>query len=86
MPDRKIHLLFDKLILGEEHPEVHKFKDAPAKLLGPKHRIYFHDHTTNLLLGVMYGPKAFLSGELHDMLDKHYTQQKRKTQKRRKRR
>ena len=78
MPDRKTHELIDKVFLGRAHPEVHKFKDAPARLLGPSHRKLFHDHITNMLLGLVYGPEAFIAGELHDLLDFSTTKLKRK--------
>lgn len=35
MPSHKVHRLIDKLILGKEYPQVHKFADA---ILGKGHR------------------------------------------------
>jgi hypothetical protein len=66
----KHHMLLDKAVLGKAMPEVHRFKDGPAKYLGKHHRRLFHDHLTNILLGMAYGPEAFISGELHDLLDR----------------
>lgn len=66
----KHHMLVDRMILGKAMPEVHRFKDGPAKYLGKNHRRLFHDHLTNMLLGAAYGPEAFISGELHDLLDR----------------
>lgn len=69
MPTREVHRKVDRLILGEEFPEVHRIKDLPAKFLGAKHRRLFHDVDTAVLLGAIYGPKAFLSALLHDLAD-----------------
>jgi hypothetical protein len=70
MPSHKIHRLIDRLVLGKEMEIVHLIKDHPYKLWpGKKHREWLHDRRTNLLLGVILGPKAFLSAELHDWAD-----------------
>jgi len=77
--------MIDRLFLGKEFDYVHKFKDAPARWLGPNHRKLFHDHMTNILLGIAYGPEAFIAGELHDWLDFSTTELKRKKAKKKKR-
>jgi len=64
-----VHKLLDLLVLGKKLGYVHRFKDAPYKVLGRKHRVLFHDHATNLMLGLLFGREAFISGELHDLLD-----------------
>jgi hypothetical protein len=78
----KHHMLLDKVVLGRAMPEVHRFKDGPAKYLGKHHRKLFHDHLTNILLGVVYGPEAFVSGELHDLLDRAESALKREIRRR----
>jgi len=83
MPSRKVHKLIDRIFLGEEFNEVHAFKDRPAKWLGKKHRKLFHDHITNLLIGVAFGEKAFLSAVLHDLVDFGSTEVKKKKRRRR---
>lgn len=72
MPSHKVHRAIDKLFLGKEFDMVHKLKDAPASIVGPSHRKYFHDHLTNALIGLAYGPQAFISAELHDWADKNF--------------
>jgi len=69
MEHRK-HRRLDKLVLGVELPEVHELKDRPYRVLGPRHRILFHDNESNLILGLLFGPKAALSGVLHDLADR----------------
>ena len=61
--------LCDK-ILGNGYEYVHKMKDKPSKYLGKGHRVLFHDHATNVAIGIISGdPKAFLAAELHDLMD-----------------
>ncbi len=73
MPSHKYHKTLNRLVLGDDFELVNLIKDAPYKLYpGKKHREYFHDRTTNLILGIVLGPKAFVAGELHDWLDKEF--------------
>lgn len=75
MPSHKIHRLIDKLVLGKEMEHVHLIKDAPYKIFpGKKHREWFHDRTTNLILGIFFGPEAFIAGELHDWADNTFVE------------
>jgi len=78
LPDRKTHEELTRRLLGRGYGEVHAIKDAPAKFLGARHRRLFHDHYTNIMLGAMYGPQAFVAGELHDLLDVVSTEAKRR--------
>jgi len=43
MPDHKLHLLVDHLVLGRGYPEVHKFLDQFQPVLQSNHRMYLHD-------------------------------------------
>jgi len=73
MPSHKYHKALNRLVLGDDYELVNLIKDAPYKLYpGKKHREYFHDRTTNLVLGLIFGPKGFLAGELHDWLDREF--------------
>ena len=73
MPSHKIHRLVDRLVLGEECEIVHLLKDHPYKVFpGKKHRQWYHDRRTNFIIGVILGPKAFVSAELHDWADKTF--------------
>lgn len=53
---------------------VDRFKDSPFKVLGRRHRILRHDPLTNILLAVeKRDPRAFLAGELHDLVDRGFS-------------
>jgi len=43
MPDHKLHLVVDHLVLGRGYPEVHKFLDQFQPVLQSNHRMYLHD-------------------------------------------
>jgi len=68
MPSHKLHRRVDRLILKKSFPKVHIAKDWPYVVLGPRHRILFHDMTTNFLIGLLYGREAFISACLHDSM------------------
>jgi len=69
MPSHRVHRALDRLVLGRELPFVHRFKDKPFKVLGRRHRVVFHDPATNIILGLLFGPEAMVSGFLHDLAD-----------------
>jgi len=69
MPSHRVHRAIDRLVLGRELPHVHRFKDKPYKVLGRRHRVVFHDPDTNIILGLLFGPEAMVSGFLHDLAD-----------------
>jgi hypothetical protein len=68
-----VDLVIEKLLLGRTYPEVHWLKDNPSKWMGSKHRKALHDLPSNLLVAVIEYPRdparAFLSAQLHDLLD-----------------
>jgi len=77
MPSHRYHRALAKLVLGDDYELVNLIKDAPYKLYpGKKHREFLHDRETNLWLGLLLGPRAFLAGELHDWLDKNFVEDK----------
>jgi hypothetical protein len=73
LPSRKEHVALDRLLLGKTYERIHLMKDKPSKWMGSKHRKALHDPVSNLLLALIEYPKdptrAFLSGQLHDLLD-----------------
>lgn len=73
MPSHKSHRLIDELVLKKQFPEVHWFKDRPYLYYGPHHRKVRHDHATNLMIGALLGSDAFISAEMHDLVDFSYS-------------
>lgn len=50
MPERRVHELDDLIFLGKKHPEVHKIMDLWSKHLGARHRKFFHDPISLIIL------------------------------------
>ena len=74
MPNRKVHNLLAKILLGKDYDEVNKLKDLPSIFLGPSHRTLFHDPLADVLIGYLYDdPKALLAAVLHDVVDKAFS-------------
>lgn len=46
MPDHKLHITFDTLVLGKPYPEVHKFMDSLQPIMQSNHRAMYHDEKT----------------------------------------
>jgi uridylate kinase len=76
MPARRDHVKRDIELFGEAFPEVHEIKDMPRFILREKHRRYFHDPKSNIVIGIIVGGgdpmrtvKAILSGFAHDADD-----------------
>lgn len=74
MPTRKIHNQVTALFFGEDTAKklewVCAMKDKPSKWLGRGHRVLFHDHATNLAIGIFSrDPTAWAIAELHDLVD-----------------
>jgi len=87
MPDNKTHRNVDRLLFGKEFVRVHHEKDVYAKVLGPSHRRIAHDPLSNLIIAVTQYPddplRAFLSAQVHDLIDVADTAQKRASHKKR---
>ena len=70
MPSHRVHKAINRAVLGNDWEIINILKDWPYRLFpGPKHRQFFHDDTTNLILGAIFGPDALLAGFLHDWAD-----------------
>ncbi len=90
MPDNKTHLSLDKLIFGKEFKKVHHEKDVYAQWLGPSHRRIAHDPISNVIIALTQYPndpvRAFLSAQMHDLIDVADTARKRASHKKPQRR
>lgn len=74
MPSRKVHNYIAKLFGIDEKfaNKINREIDLPAKYLGKKHRILFHDFdiSTYLLLAKYnFEPKAILAWYIHKFVD-----------------
>ncbi len=75
MPSRRVHEFFDRLVFGKTHPEVHRRLDGPSRLLGKKHRMFFHDPVSAAIVGYCIdGEEGALSALLHLLVDKTFNQ------------
>lgn len=80
MPSHYTHKKIDKIILGKEYPDVHKWIDEPVKWLGPRHRILRHDIGTIALR--YYGDRErTISAYMHLITDKYHSKYKRRRRK-----
>lgn len=62
----KEHRAIDKLVLGREYPDVHRFMDKPAYRMGPGHRRFRHDMRAVLYMALKHqDPRAGVSALLH---------------------
>lgn len=76
IPSHKLHKLVDKILLGKEYPEVHKFADL---VLGKGHRKKWGhgiEHTALLYLISKDKKKKAISHLAHVFLDKLETKNK----------
>ena len=70
MADRALHNYLCKKILGDEYDSINKFLDSPARVLGPNHRILFHDDETIGRIG-MFDFDSGMATMLHKILDEN---------------
>jgi hypothetical protein len=63
MPSQDIHEQIDLILFGKAFPEVHRAKDAPIEMLGPFHRLLYHDPLYSLT-----NPHPAVS-LMHDLVD-----------------
>ena len=73
MPSHSTHRYVSKLVTGEEHKEIDRFIDKPYRYYGPQHRKVRHDKDTSLILGVLFGSKALVASEIHQLADFSYS-------------
>ena len=73
MPSRRLHNIFNQILTGDTGNNINYIKDLPHLWLGKAHRQLGHDETTNLMLGLMFGPKAYVQSIAHDLLDRSIT-------------
>jgi len=80
-----IAMLFGKNV-AERYAWVHRYKDAPSRWLGVKHRVRRHGLLFDIMLGVLAkDPMVAVVGILHDIQDFMSTDLKRNLKKRRRR-
>jgi len=68
MPSHKVHRAIEKLILKKSHDDVHRIMDAPARILGKKHRLFLHDPISCFLL-FNDNPEKINAALLHVLVD-----------------
>jgi len=84
LPRRKVHEIACQLLLGRSYTRIHRAKDSMWRVEGVRHRRWWHNRATNIALALLLGdPKAFLAGELHDLMDKMQRNKKMKGRNRR---
>jgi len=70
MPSREIHEIFDEMFIGKKMSKVHKIIDSPSVFLGKRHRIFFHDPLSAMIIGGLVGGRdGIVSAILHLMAD-----------------
>lgn len=70
MPDHFSHLNVDKILLGQQYPDVHKSLDSMQSLLQSNHREWFHDYSSILkIYEITEDIKAAWSAFYHIVLD-----------------
>ena len=70
MADRELHNYFCKKILGDEFDRINGFLDSPSRVLGPNHRILFHDEETIGRIS-MFDLDSGMAAMLHKILDEN---------------
>jgi len=66
----KEHRAIDRLVLGQEFPQVHRWMDQPAYRCGPGHRKYRHDMRAVVLMALRHqDPRAGAAALLHIAAD-----------------
>jgi hypothetical protein len=66
----KDHRAIEKLVLGQEFPEVDRWMDKPAYRVGPGHRKYRHDMRAVVLMALVHrDPRAGAAALLHIAAD-----------------
>jgi len=68
MPSHRLHRLVDRMVLGKEYPDVHRWIDEPYRYLGKRHRILRHS-PLEIMLKYHSDPNRLIAGLLHIALD-----------------
>jgi hypothetical protein len=77
MPSRYKHKKLSKILVGYSCERTHKIIDYPVRFLGKKHRIFFHDPTSALIIGFLSdGLNGSISALAHIALDEAYSKNK----------
>jgi len=70
MPSREVHRLISRFLTGYDCDRTHAAIDWPYKYLGRKHRIFFHDPLSAMMIGYLRdGEKGVVSGLAHIVTD-----------------
>jgi len=77
MPSHRVHRLIDRVFLGREYPDVHRWMDAPFKTLGRRHRVLRHS-IPEVVAAYWWDPGRLASGILHIYTDKAESELKRR--------
>ncbi|RLJ08627.1 MAG: hypothetical protein DRP12_00235 [Candidatus Aenigmatarchaeota archaeon] len=79
MPRHEVHRMVAKAVLGKAYPEVDRFLDWPYKILGPRHRVLFHDlKTTPAMVTLLTGDvRKGMAAAVHILLDKTFSKRTR---------
>lgn len=80
MPSRRVHNNINRILLGRDYDWLNKAVDQPSRLLGPLHRMLFHDpHVDPLLTLLVTGdPDAMIAHYIHIKTDQFFTRLKKK--------
>ncbi|MEM5852803.1 MAG: hypothetical protein QXG39_01375 [Candidatus Aenigmatarchaeota archaeon] len=72
MPTRNIHKKISKIVTGNYCEKTNIVIDYPVKLFGKKHRKFFHDPISVVMIGLMCdGIDGTISGILHVVTDNY---------------
>ena len=78
MPSHKTHSIIAKKILGYTRKDVDRLMDSTTDVSGPAHRNDFI-HNPFMIFALTGDAKAFKAAVVHQMIDKVFTDAKRKT-------
>ena len=79
MPGHEWHKPITKFVLGREFEEVHRLMDLPVLALQARHRMFFHDPLSLLL---MFGndPEKLRAAYVHLLTDNIFSNKKMKNE------
>jgi len=75
-----VHDKINRMLLGKDYDWLNKAVDYPSRLLGPLHRMLFHDPRVDpvLTLLVTGDPEAMIAHYIHIETDRFFTRLKKK--------